>query len=86
MSIVYQLKNLVAELECRGSFSQSDHDRIRMVVSRTIPVIEQLVEALEVAMAYVDDAAGFPEQFKPGVVKRHASQVREAICLAESQS
>ena len=38
-----------------------------------------LIEALEIAQAYVDDAALVASQFKPGVVKRHAAQVRAAL-------
>ena len=37
-----------------------------------------VLETLEACEAYVDDAAQYPEQFKPGVVKRHQAQYREA--------
>lgn len=47
--------------------------------ARLILAAPDLLDALEAAQAYVDDAANFPEQFKPGVVRRHAEQVRAAI-------
>lgn len=34
---------------------------------------------LEACSAYVDDAACFPEQFKPGLVKRHQREYADAI-------
>lgn len=37
-----------------------------------------VLAALDDCGAYVDDAAGFPEQFKPGVVKRHQQQYAKA--------
>ena len=40
---------------------------------------ESMREALLVALPYVTDAEGFPEQFKPGVVRHHVKQVRAAI-------
>lgn len=41
-----------------------------------------VLDTLERCQAYVDDAVGFPEQFKPGVVKRDQKQYaksRDAI-------
>ena len=43
--------------------------------------VQNKIDALAVmdeCRAYVDDAAQFPEQFKPGVVKRHQRQYIEA--------
>jgi len=37
-----------------------------------------VLAAMEAAQAYVDDAASFPEQFKPGVVKLHQKQLLDA--------
>ena len=42
------------------------------------PAKVDVLAVLEAVEAYVDDAAQFPEQFKPGVVKRHQAQFREA--------
>lgn len=41
-------------------------------------------EVLEACGAYVDDAACFPEQFKPGVVKRHQRQYAQARAAIEA--
>lgn len=37
-----------------------------------------VLAVMEACSAYVDDAAQFPEQFKPGVVKRHQREYNEA--------
>ncbi|NID14381.1 hypothetical protein [Luteibacter yeojuensis] len=37
-----------------------------------------VVTVMETCEAYVDDAAQFPEQFKPGVVARHQRQYKQA--------
>ena len=37
-----------------------------------------VLAVMDECRAYVDDAAQFPEQFKPGVVKRHQRQYIEA--------
>jgi hypothetical protein len=42
----------------------------------------ELVEALLLALPYVTDAEGFPEQFKPGVVRKHVAEIRAALVLA----
>lgn len=45
-----------------------------------------LIEALEIAQAYVDDAAlTCPEHFKPGIVKRHAAHVRASLARATGE-
>lgn len=41
------------------------------------------VDVFERCEAYVDDAAGFPEQFKPGVVKLDMREYREARAAVE---
>lgn len=38
-----------------------------------------VIRVLEDCGAYVDDASCFPEQFKPGVVKRDRERYRKAI-------
>lgn len=43
---------------------------------------DALAEALLLALPYVTDAEGFPEQFKPGVVKRDVAQIRAALAKA----
>ena len=45
-----------------------------------------LIEALEIAQAYVDDAVLVKSQFKPGVVERHANQVRKALARARGDA
>lgn len=45
-------------------------------MAETKPDVLAVMERCE---AYVDDAAQFPEQFKPGVVKRDQRQYREAL-------
>lgn len=48
----------------------------------TIDLKDQVLEALLAALPYVEDVLENPEQladFKPGVVQKHAEQIREAI-------
>jgi hypothetical protein len=45
-----------------------------------------LLEALLIALPYVTDAEGFPEQFKHGVVARDVKKIRAAIAKAEGKS
>jgi hypothetical protein len=46
-------------------------------------LVLELLDALVLALPYVTDAEGFPEQFKPGVVRKHVAQIRAAIAAAE---
>lgn len=52
----------------------------RLVAARETVV--KLIDALFVALPYVTDAEGFPEQFKPGVVRGHVVQIRAALASA----
>lgn len=53
--------------------------------ARLIAAAPELLEALVLALPYVTDAEGFPEQFKPGVVARHVAQIRAAIAKATGE-
>lgn len=47
-------------------------------------ITNKLAEALRDSLAYVQDAAGFPEQFKPGVVKRHERAALDALAAYDA--
>ena len=53
--------------------------------ARLIAAAPKLLEALVLALPYVTDAEGFPEQFKPGVVARHVAQILAAIAKATGE-
>lgn len=46
---------------------------------------DKLAAALEAAQAYVDDALQFPEQFKPGIVRKHSKMVRDALAAYDAR-
>lgn len=46
---------------------------------RLIAASPEMLEALEIALVYAEDALSFPEQFKLGVVKRHVAKIKSAI-------
>lgn len=45
--------------------------------------IETVLDALLTGLVYTTDAEGFPEQFKPGVVRRDVAQIKAAVALLE---
>jgi len=47
----------------------------------TDPVKDKLVDALLIALPYVEDCENSSE-FKPGVVKKHVATIRAALALA----
>lgn len=83
MNVLHELRELDAYLEGMEDIDNNGGPnvamRVRHVLAKSLPVVDELIEALYLALPYVTDAEMYPEQFKPGTVQRHVKQVRSAL-------
>jgi len=70
---------------CASPEWDPEHEAESEANARLIAAAPELLEAIVLALPYVTDAEGFPEQFKPGVVARHVAQIRAAIAKATGE-